>query len=415
LDKNLESREKQLHDLGLKLTRRLDNCKSEKELSAIAVEIKAYEEAREQYEWDKQRSDYANHTNHMGRGYASARGHESETTTKNANRVASVYDIPVVEFKNMFAALQRKQDYRIETSHMFGAQTKAPVTEGGFTSGSLPPILLPFDLELPYDPTDVFAAFTQMAAPQARAIEYLQHTSNTNPPSFVAEMGTKVDLGPQLTTVSQTFNKVAAMVTVSNELIWDYKETMPWMTAELNRAIIDARNNACVNGNGTGSNLTGLLNVSGTLTRSVGSDTPLDAVRKAANDIRVGSTFATPNVIFLHPLTHADLQLQKSTTGQYLLGDPQDPATVGGLHSIFDLKVVTSAYVPAGTAILADDRWLWGWTRMGLLIETATTGTDASGTNLWTQNAVGIRAEMRIATGYPRPASLNILTGLPAS
>lgn len=228
-------------------------------------------------------------------------------------------------------------------------------------------------------------------------------------------MGTKVDLGPLLTTVSQTFNKVAAMVTLSNELIWDYKEAMPWMTSELNRAIIDARNNACVNGNGAGANLTGLLNVSGTLTRSVGSDTPLDSIRKAANDIRVGSTFATPNVIFLHPLTHADLQLQKTTVGSYILGDPQDPATVGGLHEIFDLRVVTSAYVPAGSAILADDRWLWGWTRMGLLIETATTGTDASGNNLWTQNAVGIRAEMRIATGYPRPASINILTGLPAS
>ena len=105
--------------------------------------------------------------------------------------------------------------------------------------------------------------------------------------------------------------------------------------------------------------------------------------------------------------------MQKATTGAYLL-NPDDPAALGDLRSIFGCKVVTNAYVPAGTAIVADSQWIYAWTRHGMTIDINSLGSDSS-TNYWTQNAISFRAEERIAIGVARPTAVNIVTGLPTA
>jgi HK97 family phage major capsid protein len=414
MKKDLEAKQKQLQDWSLKLQRRVDNAKTEKDLADISVELKQFEEARDQFNWDKQRSETAEKMVKL-RGFGNAVGHESEYDTKNVNRPVSPLDIPVAEYRRLHDAIVRKQPYRIDTKHIFGAETKAPFGESSFTSGNLPPVLLPqHTLDLPYDPTDVFAAFRQMPTPEARAVEYIVHTGNASPAAPVAELGVKPDLSPALTTVTQTFTKIAGLITVSNELIWDFSQMMAFMPNEIARAVIDARNNQVLNGNGSGANMLGILNTSGLLSRSVGNDSPLDAVRKGINDLRVGSSFARADLLITHPLTAADLQLQKSTIGTYVL-DPSDPARSSDLENVFGCKLITTAYCSPGTMIIADSQWIYAWTRQGLTIETNNVGTDASGTNLWTQNAVSLRAEGRYAIGVARNTAVNILTGLPAS
>ena len=217
-----------------------------------------------------------------------------------------------------------------------------------------------------------------------------------------------------LTTVTTPFVKIAATASLSTEVIQDYGNFAGWLARELNRAIVDARTNQVVNGNGSGANMLGLVNVSGILTRSIGSDTPVDCIRKAINDIRVGSSFAKADLILMHPTTHADLTLQKSTTGQYLL-DPENPARLGDFNSIFGCRIVTNAYVTAGQAIVCDSQWIYAWTRQALMIEINSYGTDSSGTNLWANNAVNFRAEERVALGVARPSSLCLVSGLPAT
>jgi HK97 family phage major capsid protein len=193
----------------------------------------------------------------------------------------------------------------------------------------------------------------------------------------------------------------------------DFSTFMAFVPRELQRAIIDARTNQVTNGNGTPPNLLGILNVSGTLTRSQGGDTPLDCIRKAMNDLRTGSAFADANLMITHPNTWADLQLQKSTTGTYLLS-PNDPNAIGNLNEAFGVRVVTNTHCAAGTAIVLDSRQaIYAWTRHGLTLDTNSTGTDPNGVNLWTQNAVSFRAEGRWGLGYPRPTAINIVTGLP--
>jgi len=56
-------------------------------------------------------------------------------------------------------------------------------------------------------------------------------------------------------------------------------------------------------GNGTAPNMLGLLNDTGTQTRAIGTDTALDCLKKSFNDLRVGSSFATADLVAMHPTT----------------------------------------------------------------------------------------------------------------
>jgi Phage capsid family len=345
-----------------------------------------------------------------------AAGHGPAAETKAVSRGPSPLNIPASEYRGLYeAALKRLPTYRIDTAHMSEVSVKAPFAESGFTSGTLPPTLMPgLTLELPYEYDRAFEHFKQMPAPESIGVEYLQHTSNASPAAPVAELGTKPDLGMVLTTVTQKYQKIAATASVSWEALSDFEAFMAFVPRELQRAVVDAETNQVISGNGTSPNLLGILNVSGVLTRAIGSDTAIDCIRKGIDDIRIGSAFAKADLILTHPTTWQDITLTKGTNGQYLL-NPNDPAALSNMQTIFGCKVIVNSYVPAGTAIVCDSNWIYAWTRHGLTIDMNSHGVDASGTNLWTQNAISFRCEERIAIGVARPTAVNIVTGLPST
>lgn len=69
--------------------------------------------------------------------------------------------------------------------------------------------------QLPYEPDDIFDHLIQTAAPQASAVEWLQHTGNTNPAAATAELAQKPDLGMQRATHSMPFTKIADLASFS--------------------------------------------------------------------------------------------------------------------------------------------------------------------------------------------------------
>jgi hypothetical protein len=417
LNTRLAHREKQLQDQWSQLQKKMDAVKSERDYAALLPEVKAYEDNVDQHNWDKERHDHAQKM--RGKGYGNAAGAEVETTTKTVDRSPLPMDIPVSEWKNMWSAAVKRQAYTVDTKHMNNVTTKAPFGESGsntFATGNLPPVLLPqLTLDQPLEPDRVFDHLKPMRSPEARAVEYLQHTGNAAPAGMVAELGVIPDVGQQWTTVTQVFQKVGGIATYSLESIADsFDIFMSFVPGELQRLVIDQESNQVINGSGTGANLLGILNTSGTLTRSVGSDTPLDAVRKAVTDIRNGSAFAVADTLIVNPLTAADLFLQKTTTGAYIV-NPSDPAAHANLTDLFGLKVVANTYCPVGTGIVYDSQWIYGWVRQSLTIDMSSEGVDPSGTNLWTQWATSFRCVERIGTGIARPTAVNIVTGLPSS
>lgn len=411
----LARRESYLKGLAADLEKKVKAVKTNAQLKVLEPDLDRLQQAFESLDFEKRRIESTKAFNEKnGHGFGNAKGHDINSVEKKAV-VPELSSIPEVEWRGLYeAAVRKNQTYRIDTRHIADVTTKAPFAESGFTSGSLPPTLLPsLTLDLPYEQNDAFASFKQMPAPDSRAVEYIQHTGNAAAASAVSELGVKPDLGLQLTTVTTPYVKIGATASASMEALNDFGTFMTWIPGELQRAIIDARTNEVLNGSGSSPHMLGILNTSGTLTRSVGSDTPLDAIRKAANDIRVGSSFAEASLVLTHPTTWQDLTLVKSTTGNYVL-DPDNPNRLGDLHSIFGMRVVTNTYCPAGTAIVCDPNWIYAWTRMGLTIDMNSLGSDAS-TNYWTQNATSFRAEGRWAIGVARPTAVNIVTGLSSS
>ena len=176
------------------------------------------------------------------------------------------------------------------------------------------------------------------------------------------------------------------------------------------RAARDARTNEVLNGSGSSPHMLGLLNTENTLTRAVGSDTPVDALRKSFNDLRVGSAFAHADLVVLNPTTWAEIQLQKADNGLYLL-NPIDPNSIGSLNDIFGVKVVTNTYCPAGSAVVLDtSKAVLAWTRQSWSME-----INQYGTNEFNENYVTFRTEGRFAIGVMYPTAINLVTGLPSS
>jgi len=275
----------------------------------------------------------------------------------------------------------------------------------------IPPVMEPgLTLILPLEPDDVFSHLSGLAL-DVPAIEFMAHTGDTNTasPAVVAELGTMEDVGQTWAPTLITPTKIASQGSLSIEAMQDVKFLQSFVPSELSRLQVNKRSDYVING-GTEdgpSGFTGILAISGTLTRDVGSDTPLDAIQKSFNDLRTGTAFATADLVLMNPTSWNSVKRQKSTIGTYLL-DP-NPAT-GVVDSLWGTKVVVNTWVPAGTAIVLDtNKSLVAWQRSSLVIETNMYGDG------WDNGYWQYRAWERIGLGVRWAAAINIVTGLPTS
>jgi hypothetical protein len=391
---DIEARQREHRIKGIELDSRVQIARRNGTLKSVDADIKKWLAEDERLKADRNKSVQA-----AMKGFGAA----SETQTKVA---ASPLSIPESEYKGLFEAVQKRlPSYSIDFDSV---STKAPFGEGNFQSGSLPPILMPQNtLGLPYEPDRLLDHFIQQSAPIGPGVEWIAHTGNANPAAVVPELSAKPDLGLELTTHTTTWTKVACLCSISMEAAEDFPTLMQFVPNEIFRAIIDAETNTFVN---SSSAPVGLLNVAGTLSRTVGSDTDIDAIRKSMNDIRVGAAFGQADLIAMHPTTWNTVSLSKASTGAYLLS-PDDPSAVGDLDSIFGAKIVTNSWIPAGTALVFDTKKaVLRWVRSGFRLE-----INSYGDTEWSTNAISFRGELRKAIRVQYPAAINILTGLPTS
>jgi Phage capsid family len=180
----------------------------------------------------------------------------------------------------------------------------------------------------------------------------------------------------------------------------------------------------------------GILNTSGTLTRAMGTDSPLDCLAKSFADVRVGAAFADPDAVLVHPNTLSALRRQKDAEGRYLLdllagpmnltayGQPSTagPASEPNKYSVIpqgvpgssgDLwgaTIFATTQVAAGKAVVMSVKAGAGifWQRLGLTI-------FFNPYSLMSTNEYQWLAEERIGFACPRPAAINLVTGLPTS
>ena len=121
--------------------------------------------------------------------------------------------------------------------------------------------------------------------------------------------------------------------------------------------------------------------------------------------------------MIVHPLTLGALRRSKDTQNRYLLDLSRGPAALesGEEDRIWGVRVCQTTQIAAGTAIVMSVAagGAVGWIRMGLTVEFNPYG-DGTGTG-WATNTYSWRAEERISLSVPRPAAINVVTGLPVT
>lgn len=243
------------------------------------------------------------------------------------------------------------------------------------------------------------------------SIKYMQEQSlgADGLPTTVAEGAAKPAVAFALVEVDTGVKKIAAYTKVTDELFADFLAVASYINMRLPYMVEREEENQILNGDGTGTNLLGILNQTGIQTLSVGADTPQDALYKAFTKVRWGNLAGyaqggyEPDGIVLHPLDWEGIRLSKDANGQYLGGGPFTGAYGNGPVVQFDTLwgkpcVITPA-IDEGLALVGAFRLAAQYfQRQGMTIESTNTDQDDFIKNLTT-----IRAEERLALAVYRP------------
>lgn len=224
---------------------------------------------------------------------------------------------------------------------------------------------------------------------------YLRQILRTNNAAPVADLATKPT---SLYTVEEAEDRYRVIAHLSEPVpqrfFHDDKTLADFLAREMANGLEEELEAQVLNGDGTGENLTGILETSGTLAQPFVTDL-FTTTRKALTQLQ--GTGVTPTAWALNPADAEAFDLLREGTGDgaFLLGGPGAQAG----SSLWTLPRVPSVAVPAGTAVLADWTGAELQTRQG-----ATLHVDAGGEHFKT-NTVQFRVEGRYGLAVKRAAA----------
>lgn len=171
--------------------------------------------------------------------------------------------------------------------------------------------------------------------------------------SGVAENATIAPSDPTLANLELDPKKFAALALVSNEALADSHPDLRKVIAnDLMKQTATVVDQQMIHGDGTGNNLTGLVNVSGAATADLGGTVSLDGAAGMLATLEENDADRSRGVYFISPTDWATLRTEKaSTAGTYQL---QPDPSAAEARTLFGVPVATSTNVPSGTLLLAD-------------------------------------------------------------
>lgn len=237
-------------------------------------------------------------------------------------------------------------------------------------------------------------------------VKFARQTTFTNVAAEVAEAtttstGTKPEATIAFEIVTADVKNIAHWVPATRRSLADAGQLQTLIESQLRYGLEYRLESQIVNGDGSGENITGILNTSNILSQAKSSDTVVDAVHKAITQIRLG--FLEPNGIAMHPSDWEVVRLAKDTNGQYYYGPP----ALAGQETMWGLPVAVSPAVPDDTSIVGDFTQAVLWLREGVQILASDSHSD-----FFVKNLVVLLAEMRAAFGVLQPAAFAKVTGV---
>lgn len=307
--------------------------------------------------------------------------------------------LPKQELKDAFKAIKRGQPCAIEAKAYSSASSLLPA--------HLAPGIIPEYHEhrlLDHLPV------TSITAP---SYEFVIHTfgSDTGGPDFVAEAAAKPEYVPAVSKSVVTAEKLAVHTGISTESLQDAPQWESYVINQVYRLIMDKENHALLYGTGSNNQILGLANTSGILTHDHSGDgatvTNLDAIEIAINTMRIQSgVFAVPTIAVTSPTTWSATRRIKSTTNEYIAGDPLHDAVT----TVWGVPVITTTAVNDGEMFIIDSsKYGSVLVREGLSMHTGYSGTDLI------DNIVRFVFEERLAQATVIPSAVCQITNLATS
>jgi HK97 family phage major capsid protein len=226
----------------------------------------------------------------------------------------------------------------------------------------------------------------------------------------VAEAGAK----PQLhvvdpTAVTDTLKKIAGWTKFSDEML----EDLDFIVSEINQRLLyelaKFEEAQILGGNGSGTNLLGLLNRSGIQTEARGTvasgDTVADTVFRAMTKVSTGAGLDADGIV-INPADYQALRLSRDANGQYYGGGyfegQYGNGTLLSQPPLWGLRTVVTPAISAGTVLVgAFQQAATVYRKGGVRVES----TNSHSTD-FTSNLVTMRVEERVALAVRRPAGL---------
>ncbi|ADB76167.1 phage major capsid protein [Geodermatophilus obscurus] len=261
-------------------------------------------------------------------------------------------------------------------------------------------------LQRPIVVTDLFAPGTTDSA----LVRYVEETLFTNGATTVGEGGLKPESALAFDSVDEPVRKIAHHLPVSDEMLEDSSQMRSYIDSRLRLGVQLVEETQLLSGDGTGTNLRGLLNRTGlqnlTLTAPTTGTNPsiAETLYQAITNVRVNA-LVEPDGVVMHPSDYAALRLAKDSGGEFNAGGP-----FGALAgtTVWGLPVALSMALPVNTAIVGAFRsQAQVFRRSGLVVEASNSHAD-----YWTHNLTSIRAELRVALAVFRPSAFVRLAGL---
>lgn len=272
------------------------------------------------------------------------------------------------------------------------------LTSAGWAPESLrrPGLVIPPALR-PIEVLDVIPTATTDQA----VVKWMDHSTATEAAAERAEAAAYAEETHALTEKSATVRSIGASIPVSDEQLEDVPAVRAYLDQVLVNSVRRRLDLQVIAGDGTGPNLTGLLNVTGVLTQAKGTDPVFDALYKAIVAVNTTEYYST-NIIFLHPRDWQDIRLARTADGLYILGEPIRPDSL----QLFGLPVVLTSSLPENTGLVGDLRFCTLFERRGVEVEVGFVGTQ------FTSGMRTIRAGLRVAFAVYRAKAFCKVTGI---
>lgn len=219
--------------------------------------------------------------------------------------------------------------------------------------------------------------------------EWVQQVNADGDAAMTAEGASKAQIDFDLALASAQVRKVTAYVKISKEMLDDVDLIESEINQELTEVIMLKIDAQLLSGDGTGQNLTGILenatawSVTG-FANTVPSANKSDVLKVAINQIMVNQF--VPNYIVLHPSDVTSMELEKGTDGHYVL----PPFRTADGTRISGVPVVANTGMTVGSFLVGD------FTKSGVRFKEGLTFDVGYENDDFTKNFVTILAEARL-------------------